>query len=50
MAEANFANQPPITQILLQLPTKENGNELKRKRLGQKSITESIVQLGNQSA
>ena len=27
----NTTNQPPIPQILLQLPAKENGNELKRK-------------------
>ena len=41
----NTANQPPILQILLQPPTKENGNELKTKRSAQKSITNLIEEL-----
>ena len=41
----NTTNQPPIPQILLQLPAKENGNELKRKRPAQKQVTELIEEL-----
>ena len=40
----NTANQPPIPQILLQPPTKENGNELKKKQ-AQKSIIELMKEL-----
>ena len=41
----NTTNQPPIPQILLQPPTKENGNELKRKQPAQKQVTELIEEL-----
>ena len=40
----NTASQPPIPQISLQPPTKENGNELKRKQ-AQKSITELMKEM-----
>ena len=38
------ANQPPIPQISLQPPTKENENELKRKQ-AQKSIIDLMKEL-----
>ena len=38
----NTTNQPLMLQILLQPPTKENGDKLKRKRPAQKPVTELI--------